>query len=141
VGAVTVDDVVFSEQKRIFHPKGDIYHVLKKSAAEFTEFGEAYFTTIVHGETKGWKRHTRMQMNLVVPVGTVRFYVRDSNGHARAFEVGSENYGRLTVPAGLWMAFHGVGTEQNLVLNIASIEHDPAEAENVPLTTFPLESS
>ena len=127
--------------KRIHHPKGDIYHALKASEASFDVFGEAYFTTVTAGEVKGWKQHTRMTMNLVVPVGAVRFYLRSADG-AESFAVtlGAGNYCRLTVAPGYWMAFSAEGADLNLVLNIASIEHDPDEAVNVPLETYPLEA-
>ena len=36
---------------------------------------------------------------------------------------------RLTVSPGLWLAFKGLG-EDNLVLNIADIRHNPIEADN-----------
>lgn len=126
--------------KRIFHPKGDVFHAMKASDPGFAGFGEAYFTTVHQGITKGWKRHERMQMNLVVPVGSVRFYLHDEvSGKTTQFVLGGENYARLTVPAGYWMAFQGVAAELNLVCNLASIEHDPEEARNVPLETYPLE--
>ncbi|WP_262689855.1 dTDP-4-dehydrorhamnose 3,5-epimerase [Kordiimonas aestuarii] len=126
--------------KRIHHPQGDIYHALKASEGSFSEFGEAYFTTVTQGETKGWKQHTRMTMNLVVPVGDVTFFLRHvETGQHMAVTLGADNYCRLTVAPGYWMAFKGEGSPLNLVLNIASIEHDPGEAVNVALETYPLE--
>ena len=128
--------------KQIFHPQGDVYHAMKASDTGFAGFGEAYFTTVHRGETKGWKLHTRMQMNLIVTVGAVRFYVYDgATGMTTQYVLGSQNYARLTVPPGYWMAFSGLDHELNMVCNLASIEHDPAEAVNVPLATYPLESA
>lgn len=133
-------EVLVTQLKQIFHPKGDIFHAMKQSSPGYAGFGEAYFTTVHCGEVKGWKRHTQMQINLVVPVGKVRFYLHDeSSGQTTHYELGAENYARLTVPAGYWMAFTGLGQDLNLVLNLASIEHDPAEAINVPLETYPLD--
>jgi dTDP-4-dehydrorhamnose 3,5-epimerase len=43
------------------------------------------------------------------------------------------NYQRLTVPPGVWMAFKGQSQGLNMLLNIGSIPHDPAEADNLPL--------
>ncbi|SDD24644.1 WxcM-like domain-containing protein [Paraburkholderia lycopersici] len=126
--------------RRIAHPKGDVLHALKASEPDWESFGEAYFTMINGGETKGWKRHRRMKMNLVVPVGMVRFHVHDAeSARTRVFDLGRENYARLTVPPGYWMAFTGLTADINLVLNLASIEHDPEEAINAPLDAFSLE--
>ena len=43
-----------------------------------------------------------------------------------------QHYQRLTVPPGIWVAFSGEGPGENIVLNIASIPHDPVEAETLP---------
>ena len=126
--------------QKIANPKGQILRAIKRSDVGFVEFGEAYFTTVHYGDIKGWKKHTLMQLNLVVPIGLVRFYVHDEHtGKTSQFTLGPEQYGRLTVPPGFWVAFEGCHPELNLVLNVASIEHDPAEAINVALETYPLE--
>lgn len=135
----TIDDVLFTPLRRIAHPQGDVLHALKAGDAGFAGFGEAYFTSVHQGATKGWKQHTRMQMNLVVPAGRVRFHVHcERTGRTASFELGPNNYGRLTVPPGLWMAFSGMDAPLNLVLNLASLPHDPAEAVNLPLERFAL---
>jgi dTDP-4-dehydrorhamnose 3,5-epimerase len=127
--------------RQIAHPNGDVYHAMKASDAGFAGFGEAYFTTVHYGAMKGWKQHTKMYMNLIVPVGSVCFYLHDEKtGSTTQYELGANNYARLTVPPGFWMAFSGVGAGLNLVCNLASIPHDPAEAINVPIETYPLES-
>lgn len=125
--------------KRVANPKGDIYHALKKSDNGFAGFGEAYFSTIHANAIKGWKKHTLMTMNLVVPVGDVEFYLHEeSSGCTYVVHLGEDNYQRLTVAPGLWMAFKGLADGLNLVLNIANITHDPDEAVNVALETFPI---
>lgn len=126
--------------KQIEHEKGDLYHAMKSSDAGFAGFGETYITTVHKGCVKGWKLHTVMCMNLVVPVGAVRFYLRDkSTGLGTSYLLGPANYQRLTVPPGFWMAFEGVDAGLNMVVNMASIEHDPLEATTVALDTFALE--
>ena len=127
--------------KQIFHPKGDVYHALKATDAGYAGFGEAYFTTVIEGEIKGWKKHLRMQMNLVVPVGQVCFYVHDENtGLTTPYLLGAGHYARLTVPPGYWVAFRGMSAGTNLVCNLASIAHDPLEAVNMALETYALET-
>jgi dTDP-4-dehydrorhamnose 3,5-epimerase len=125
--------------KRISNPKGDIYHALNGKDADFSSFGEAYFTTIIHGETKGWKRHQRMVMNLIVPEGEVLFHFHDEVlGMTKTIALGTRQYARLCVQPGLWMAFTGLGSGLNLILNVASIAHDPSESDSADLCRFPL---
>lgn len=134
-----MDSVELTPLKRISHPKGDIYHALKANEANFFGFGEAYFTTIHSGEIKGWKKHLRMTMNLIVPVGNVRFYLRnDESQEFSTVELGADNYQRLTVGPGIWVAFEGIGNALNLVLNIANLPHDPDEGVNVSFEVFPI---
>ena len=128
--------------KQIYHPKGDLFHGMKKCDPGFSGFGEAYFSTIYAGEIKPWKKHVRMTLNLIVPVGKIRFVMYDdrtesaTQGETLDVEIGSENYKRLTIPPGVWMAFEGIGEELNLLLNIADIEHDPEEVERADMERF-----
>jgi dTDP-4-dehydrorhamnose 3,5-epimerase len=137
-----ISGVSVTPQKRIENPKGDIYHAMKKSQPGFCGFGEAYFSTIHNGDVKGWKRHNRMTLNLVVPTGAIKFVVHDDREDSVTrgdfFEtiLSSDNYARLTVEPGLWMAFEGVGPAINMLLNILDEEHDPNEADDVALDTF-----
>lgn len=131
-----MDGVILTPLKQISHPKGDIFHAMKKSDKGFSGFGEAYFSTVTHEEIKGWKKHTRMVLNFVVPVGAIEFIIYNGQDFKNII-LSKDNYQRLTVQAGLWVAFRGMGNNLNLVLNLASIEHDPAEAENLALDEIP----
>lgn len=126
-----MDGVILTPLKQIYHPKGDIFHAMKKSDIGFDGFGEAYFSTINQNDIKGWKKHTKMTLNIVVPVGNIEFVVYDEK--TKEFfstKLSHNNYQRLTVKAGLWMAFKGLD-KYNMLLNLASIEHDPNEAINI----------
>lgn len=123
--------------KRITVPNGDVLHGMKASSPGYQGFGEAYFSNVAQNAVKGWKRHSLMTLNLIVVTGEVRFMVHDEQqGLLRSFHLTpdrSEDYARLTVPPGLWMAFGGIASGESTLLNIASIEHDPAEAQTRPL--------
>jgi len=140
-----IDGVILSPLKRIFHPKGDIYHAMKKSDVGFSEFGEAYFSTVNPGETKGWKKHLKMTMNLVVPFGAIEFVILDDRSNSSTFgarysvALSAENYQRLTVPSDVWVAFKGLGAEKNILLNLANIEHVQSESINKDLSEMPYE--
>lgn len=128
-----MDGVILTPLKQIYHPKGDIFHAMKKSDIGFDGFGEAYFSTINQNDIKGWKKHTKMTLNIIVPVGNIEFVVYDEK--TKEFfstKLSHNNYQRLTVKAGLWMAFKGLD-KYNMLLNLASIEHDPNEAVNIEL--------
>ena len=136
---IDIEGLILTPLKQIHHPKGDVFHGLKRSDAEYSSFGEAYFSTINNGEIKGWNKHKIMTLNLLVPFGEVTFVIYDNRKDSRSngifFKVvlSPSEYQRLTVPPRLWMAFKGTGNKTNLILNIASIEHDPNEIEKLDL--------
>jgi dTDP-4-dehydrorhamnose 3,5-epimerase len=129
-----MDGVTLTPLKQITHPKGDIFHAMKASDDGFSGFGEAYFSTVNQGEVKGWKKHTEMTLNLVVVTGEIEFVVYDDNSFY-SVKLSKNNYQRLTVEPGLWLAFKGVSAE-NMLLNLASIEHNTNESENVDMYGF-----
>lgn len=113
---------------------GSVMHALKKSDFGFSDFGEIYFSNINYKNIKAWKRHTKMTMNLVVPVGRVRFvFYSEEKNIFEEYIVGEKNYNRLTVNPLVWFGFQGMDEGKNLVVNIANIEHDPSEVERKDL--------
>lgn len=131
-----MDKVILTPLKQIHNPKGDIFHGMKKSDPGFDGFGEAYFSTINKDDIKGWKKHTIMTLNLVVPIGEIEFVIYDEETKEFTnIKLSHDNYQRLTVKPNLWMGFRGCG-EYNMLLNLASIEHEPDEAENKELKEF-----
>ena len=109
---------------------GSVMHALKKSDSGFANFGEIYFSKIKYKNIKAWKRHTKMTMNLVVPVGRVKFvFYSEEKNIFEEYIIGENNYNRLTVNPLLWFGFQGMDEGKNLVMNIANIEHDPNEVE------------
>jgi dTDP-4-dehydrorhamnose 3,5-epimerase len=139
MGNLTKISPTLTPLRVIGHPKGNVRHALKSSESTFHGFGEAYLTTILPGQTKGWKKHSKMHLNLVVVQGEVAFHVHsEQTSTTETFIIGPDNYSRLHVPPGLWMAFSCTTELPGLVLNLASIEHDPNEAVNVDLCSYPL---
>ena len=116
---------------------GNVMHAMQRSSDGFAGFGEAYFSWIAPGVTKGWKRHRTMTLNFVVPVARspLPSSTRTPASGAATSSVRRPMPGS-TVPPGLWMAFRGRAALQSLVLNIADIEHDPAEADSMPEASF-----
>ena len=129
-----LDQIQMTPLRRISTAGGDVLHALKSSEDSFLSFGEAYFTWVEPSVIKAWKQHLQMTMNLVVPVGEVRFVFHDSAVSSfREERIGTQNYQRLTVPPGIWFGFQGVSEISSLVLNMSSIPHDPEEVERKDL--------
>ena len=136
---VNIDGVILTPLNIIKNSKGNILQGMKKSDPGFINFGEAYFSSIEHGQTKGWNQHTSLTMNLIVPSGEVAFIIFDNRTNSKTNNsffktiISPKSYNRLTVPPNLWVAFHGVGKQNNIILNIASAEHDSQEIKKLDL--------
>ena len=124
--------------KRIPSPRGAVLRAMRASDPGYEGFGEAYFSQVLPGCIKGWKRHRRMTLNLVVAAGAIRFVLHDGVDFQSMVlsPESSETHKRLTVGPGLWMAFRGEGDSVSTLLNIANIPHDPDEAENRDVEAF-----
>ena len=117
---------------------GDVIHALKNDDPGYKGMGEVYFSFINPKAIKAWKLHYRMTLNLVVPIGMVRFVFLDSQRPkvSRVEDIGEQNYARLTVPPGIWFGFKGLSDEPSLVTNIADLKHDPNEVTKKSVTYF-----
>lgn len=135
-----IEGVILTPLKQITHSKGDVYHAMKKVDPGYVNFGEAYFSSILCGLVKAWKRHSCMTLNLVCMVGKIHFVLfdgrEDSPTYGQFMEATlspefPELYRRITIPPGVWMAFIGIGEGKSMLLNIADIPHDPTEQVNI----------
>ena len=128
-----IKDVVITHLDVIDTPGGNVLHAMKGSSAGYSGFGEAYFSQVDKGAVKAWKRHKKMTLNLVVPVGAIKFVLFDdrdmSNIQFQEIIISRDNYCRLTVPPMIWMGFQGLSDDGSMLLNIANIEHDAYEVD------------
>tara|TARA_B100001250_G_C19335593_1_gene586716 strand:+ start:91 stop:516 length:426 start_codon:yes stop_codon:yes gene_type:complete len=133
-----IKEVVITKLDIIETLGGSVMHAMKKSSAGYTGFGEAYFSQVDKGAIKAWKRHKKMTLNLVVPVGEIRFVLFDdrevSNTQFQEIIISRDNYCRITVPPMVWIGFQGLSDSSAMLLNIANIEHDPDEVDRLVLT-------
>ena len=132
-----IKGVIRTPLKTISVDEGNVMHGMRNDDAGFSGFGEAYFSMVNLGAIKGWKRHRSMVCNFVVPIGEVKVVIYDDR--VNSFEeivLSPYNYFRLTIPPMVWVGFQGLHEHPSLLLNIASIIHDPAEADNKDINTI-----
>lgn len=128
-----IKDVLITKLDVIDTPGGSVMHAMKESSIGYSGFGEAYFSQVNKGAVKAWKRHKKMTLNLMVPLGEVRFVLFDDremlSAQFQEIIISKNNYCRLTVPPMIWMGFQGLSNGNSMLLNIADIEHDPNEVD------------
>ena len=130
-----IDGVYCTKLNIISTPGGDVLHAMKNIDNGFVDFGEAYFSEIEFNKVKAWKRHTKMTLNLVVPIGRIKFVLFDDRMPSNSIQfqeikMSRENYFRLTIPPMIWVGFQGLYEPGSLLLNISDISHNPDEVDN-----------
>ena len=135
-----IDDVIITPLEVIETFGGNVMHAMKKTDLGYANFGEAYFSEIEKNTVKAWKRHREMTLNLIVPLGKIKFVLFDdrkgSNNRFQEVIISKENYCRLTVPPMIWVGFKGLSSFKSILLNIASIPHDPKEVDKKEIDTI-----
>ena len=127
--------VLLNSSKIITTDGGNVLHAMKNNELGFTKFGEAYFSSVEPRAIKAWKCHQQMVLNIVVPVGEIKFVLFDNrpksktNGDFQEVLLSQKNYQRLTVPPMVWMGFQGLSSDGSMLLNMASIVHNSLEVD------------
>ena len=117
---------------------GAVLHAIKKDDIGYIGFGEVYFSYINPKAIKAWKLHKRMTLNIVVPLGKVRFVFCDpqNRNNYRVEDIGEDNYVRLTVPPNIWFGFQGIAKYPSLITNIANLKHEENEVIRKEIVSF-----
>lgn len=129
---------VLADLKVIATPGGPVMHMLRSDSPLFMGFGEIYFSEVLPGAVKAWKRHQRMTQHFAVPVGLLKVVLyddrEDSPTRGRVLECllgRPDNYRLLRIPPMVWYGFTAVGDAPALVCNCPDMPHDPTESERI----------
>jgi dTDP-4-dehydrorhamnose 3,5-epimerase len=123
--------------RQIWDERGAVLHMLRADAPHFESFGEIYFSVILPGAVKAWKRHREMVQNFAVPVGQIKLVIYDERsdsatcGVVQELVVGSDHYGLVRIPSRVWYGFRGIAEEASVIANCATLAHDPLESERI----------
>ncbi len=130
-----INGLLITDLMKFDNDKGDVCHGLRHNDVGFHGFEEIYFSNIKTGAIKAWKMHKKMTLNLIVPVGDVRFNFIELDNHKvikDRFEItiGESNYRRITVPPLIIFGFKGISKNINVVTNVSSHIHDDNECKD-----------
>jgi dTDP-4-dehydrorhamnose 3,5-epimerase len=135
-----ISGVAIQPLKQMVDHRGAVLHMLRHDSFLFQGFGEIYFSLVLPGVVKAWKRHRQMTQLFAVPVGKILLVLYDtreasaSPGRLEEHILGRpDQYCLVRIPPLLWYGFQGLGTAPSLVANFTDYAHDPHEAEGVPL--------
>jgi dTDP-4-dehydrorhamnose 3,5-epimerase len=132
-----ISDLLFLPKKIISDLRGSVMHGLRSDSEEFKGFGEVYFSTVKAGLWKEWKRHLESWQSLIVVNGAVSFLMKDDRPLSASYKkyqkvlCSESKLGLLQIPPKVWYCFYGEGESknENLIVSISSLAHNPAEIE------------
>jgi len=134
-----IQGVKFTALREISDERGSVLHMMRSDDPEFPKFGECYFSEVMPGKVKAWKRHSLQTQNIAVPAGRIRIVLCDNRESSlpakiEIFELGRpDNYVRIKIPPGIWYGFSCISTEKALIANCADIPHRPTESEKASI--------
>ncbi len=133
-------------------PGGDVLHMLRTSfplqpgqdegipGGDKLAIGEVYFSEVLPGHIKAWKRHARQTQHFCVPAGHLGIALYDGRQGSSTKGIvqplvlgrgGQACYALLRIPCGVWYGFTALGNAPALVCNAPDLPHDPAEGEKI----------
>ncbi len=128
-----IEGVIITPLRQIFDERGKVMHMLREDSPIFSKFGEIYFSCTYPGAIKAWHLHKEMTLNYAVINGAIKCVLFDDRPNSKTrgcideYFLSPENYYLLTVPPQIWNGWKGIGNENSIVANCASIPHDPNE--------------
>jgi dTDP-4-dehydrorhamnose 3,5-epimerase len=131
-----IEQVIIQELRQIPDERGRVMHMIRADNPLFKNFGEIYFSEVLPGVVKAWKRHKEMTQLIAVPVGMIKLVIYDdpenakSKGDLKVVEIGRDNYKLVKIPPNLWYGFKCISEHPALLVNCANLPHDPSETES-----------
>jgi dTDP-4-dehydrorhamnose 3,5-epimerase len=136
-----LEGVTITELRQFNDARGSVLHMRRCDDADFSQFGECYFSEVLPKAVKAWKRHRVQSQHFAVPVGRIRLAIYDDRQHSltkgqvQILELGRPDaFFRLRLPPGLWYGFTCISEGPALLANCTDYPHDPTEGEQRPTT-------
>ena len=140
--ATEIHGVTEFDLKEVETDGGPVLHMMRADGPMFERFGEIYFSVVLPGAVKAWKRHRMQTQHLAVPIGLVDIVIYDSrpdsptHGKLARFQLGRPgNYRLLSIKPGKWYRLTGKSAEPSVLANCVDIPHAPEESERLPKDT------
>ena len=91
--------------KKFDDERGSVLHGMKFDDNECFGIKEVYFSTVNYGFYKGWKKHQKMVLNLIVIEGQVLFYLADNEfSEFKEIIICKNDLKRITIMPNQWLS-------------------------------------
>jgi len=131
-----IEGVILTSLQEFKDDRGSVLHMLRADSSDFIRFGECYFSEVLPGAIKAWKKHTKQTQNIAVPVGRIKLVIYDNRYNSPTkdklliLELGRPDaYFRVRIPPEVWYGFSCISSSSALIVNCADIPHSVVESE------------
>ena len=126
-------DFKLNNLKILSDDRGFVQHGMKINDNNSFGIREVYFSSVNYGFYKGWKKHTRMVLNIIVVQGEINFYLANNKfSEFKEIKIARDDYKRLTIMPNQWMAFTSNVKPSSTIINIANLCNKEDITENLP---------
>ena len=127
--------VLLEELEVIKNEKGNVTKFSNPVISLESGLKDAYFTSVKHSIIKGWNYHKKHTCKLIVLSGCVKFLLkRKFEDKPQSILIPENPMYALTINPNTWFAFMGVGSDQNLILNLLNGFHDDNETKKIEVS-------
>ena len=126
MGQIKLNKIRIEKYNFVKNKNGIILKILNNKQSNLKSYKDAYFSFIKFNKVKGWKKHLKMTMTLIVPVGKVKFVFYDEEKFMPII-LGDNKFYKIIVPPNIWFAFKGISKGKNVIFNLANIKHNDKE--------------
>lgn len=113
--------------------RGNVQHGMKYTDKGSFGIEEVYFSTVNHGFYKGWKKHQKMVLNLIVLEGKVLFYLANSEfNEFKEIIISKDDAKRISIMPNQWLAFTSLIKPCSTIMNIANLTNNKDMTDNIP---------
>ena len=117
--------------KKINLPKGNVLKFIDKKNKNFIKFEKVFFSFVNYKSIKAWKMHKKMTLNIVVPIGNVRFVLfemkKNKVSKIEEVKIGQNDYRLLTINPKIWYGFIGISKNPSMIVSLTNMLHDENE--------------
>ena len=136
-----INGVVLTSLSEFKDERGSVLHMQRADSIDFIQFGECYFSEVLPGAIKAWKKHSKQTQNIAVPVGRIKLVIYDNRKQSLTkknllvLELGRPDaYLKVRIPPEVWYGFACISSSSALIVNCADLPHNPEESEMISCT-------
>ena len=128
-----INGVIVKNLKQIENEQGKVMHMLRSDDKIFKKFGEIYFSFVKPKVIKAWRKHKKMELNLVCIKGEIKLVLYDERKKSITYKqiqeiiLSPKNYFLISVPSNIWYGFQDLSNSESIIANCPTIPHDDKE--------------